>query len=72
MRVLNLHERLNPGINDNAKMRVKFDCCLEHLTSKTFTHKRMVNIYFTYEINLWPFTVGKDFAFGNFYLKLLS
>ena len=25
----------------------------------------MLNIYVVYEINLWPFNVGKDFALGN-------
>ena len=24
-----------------------------------------MNIYFVYEINLWPFAVGKDFALGT-------
>ena len=24
-----------------------------------------MNIYIVYEINLWPFTVGKDFVLGN-------
>ena len=30
-----------------------------------FTCKKLVNIYIAYEINLWSFTVGKDFALGN-------
>ena len=25
----------------------------------------MVNIHIVYEINLWPFNVGKNFALGN-------
>ena len=31
----------------------------------TFSHKQVVNIYVNYEINLWPFTVGKGFALRN-------
>ena len=30
-----------------------------------FTHKKVVNIYIFYELNLWLFTVGKDFALEN-------
>ena len=30
-----------------------------------FNHKKVVNILIVYQINLWPFTVGKDFALGN-------
>ena len=25
----------------------------------------MVNIYIVYDINLWPFTVNRDFVLGN-------
>ena len=31
----------------------------------TFTHKKVSNIYIVYEINLWPFTLGRNFALGN-------
>ena len=30
-----------------------------------FTYKKVVNIHIAYEINLWPFTVGDNFALGN-------
>ena len=30
-----------------------------------FTHKKVVNTYIVYEMNLWPFTVGKDFMIEN-------
>ena len=32
----------------------------------TFTHKQVVNICITYEINIWPFNVGQDFTLENF------
>ena len=31
----------------------------------TFTHENVVNIYIANEINLWQFTVGKDFTLGK-------
>ena len=31
----------------------------------TFTHKKVSNIYIVYEINLWLFTLGRNFALGN-------
>ena len=31
----------------------------------TFTHKKVSNIYIAYEINLWLFTRGRNFALGN-------
>ena len=31
----------------------------------TFTHENVVNIYIVNEINLWQFTVGKDFTLGK-------
>ena len=44
---------------------VKFDgSCLKQ-DNVTFTHKQVVSIYIVYEINLWPFNVGKDFAVRN-------
>ena len=30
-----------------------------------FTHKRVVNIYIVYEINLWPYNVIRYFVLGN-------
>ena len=32
---------------------------------KIFTYKKVVHTYFVYEINLWSFTVVKDFALQN-------
>ena len=29
-----------------------------------FTHKQVVNISILCEVNIWPFTVGKDFTLG--------
>ena len=53
----------------NTKSRVKFDgSCLKQ-DKATFTHKKMVNIYFVYEINLWPFNVDKYFALGNSFFR---
>ena len=55
-----------------TKIQVKFDgSCLKQ-EKVTFTHKQEVNIYIVYKINLWPFNVGKDFAFGILYLELLT
>ena len=31
----------------------------------TCTHKQVVNIYIVYEINIWPFNIGKDFLLRN-------
>ena len=32
----------------------------------TLTHKKVVNIYIVYEINLWPFNVSEDLALENY------
>ena len=58
---------LNPGIYhiNNTKIWVKFDgSCLKH-KKVTFTQKQVANIYIAYEINLWQFNFGEDFALGN-------
>ena len=40
----------------NTEIRVKFnESCLKQ-EEITFTHKKVVNIYIVYEINLWSFT----------------
>ena len=31
----------------------------------TFTYNNLLNIYIVYEINLWLYTLGKNFASGN-------
>ena len=31
----------------------------------TFTQKKVSNIYIAYEINLWLYTHGRNFALGN-------
>ena len=50
---------------DNSKIQVKLsgDCLKQE--KGTSLHKKMVNIYIVFEINLWPFPVGQDFTFGN-------
>ena len=61
------NDSLNPEINyiDNAKIQVKLHgCCLKH-EKLIFTHKKVVNILIVYQINLWPFTIGKGFALGH-------
>ena len=59
------NQSLAPALScSNTKEPVKFDgSCLKH-EKVTFTHKK-VNIYIVYETNLWLFTLGKNFAFGN-------
>ena len=57
---------LAPTLNYvNTKLRVKHDGSYLKQEKVIFTQNRLVNIYIAYEINLWPFTVGKDFALGN-------
>ena len=49
----------------NTKLQVKFDGnCLKQ-EKGTFTHKKVINIYVVYEINLWAFTQGADFTLEN-------
>ena len=57
---------LASGLNYiDTRSQVKFDgSCLKY-DKVTFTHKQVVNIYIIYEINLWPFNIGKDFVLGN-------
>ena len=38
---------------------------MEVVQNKKKWHLQVVNIYIVYEINLWPFTVGKDFILEN-------
>ena len=48
-----------------VKIRVKFDChCLKQ-NKVPFTHKKVLNIYIVYEINLLPFKRSVDFTLGN-------
>ena len=37
-----------------------------------FTHKKTANIYIVYEINLWPFNVGKFFMLVNSLLAIIK
>ena len=58
---------INPIINyfDKSKIQVKFNAdCLKQ-EKVIFTHKKAVNIYIVYEINLWPITVRQDFTLGS-------
>ena len=56
----------------NTKILLKFDgSCLKQ-EKVTFNYKNAVNIYFFYEINLWPFKQSADFTLVNFSLRLLS
>ena len=58
---------LNPVINhiDNDKIWVKFDRrCFKQEKLKR-SHKGVIHIYILYEMNLWPFTAGKDLPLGN-------
>ena len=51
--------------HSNTNLQAKFGEISLKWDKETFTQKQQVNIYIPYEINLWPFTVGKDFASGN-------
>ena len=52
-------------------MWVKLDrSCLKQ-DKITFTHRKAVNIYIAYEINLWSFTRG-DFTLANFAVELVK
>ena len=56
-------------ISDNSlllhRTKVKFDGqCLKQ-DKVTFTHKKVVNIYPLYKINLWSFRRDDDFTLGN-------
>ena len=57
---------LAPALNYvNTKSRVTFDgSCLKQ-DKVTFTHKNLVHTFIVYEINLWPFTGGKDTLLRN-------
>ena len=47
------------------KTSIKFDgSCIKH-NEITFTHRKTVNIYIVYEINLWNYVDGSDPALGN-------
>ena len=57
----------NPGISytGSAKILLKLDgSCLKR-ENVTFNHKTKLNFYFVYEINLWLYNAGKDFALRN-------
>ena len=58
---------LNPTIycNDGAKIQMKFDGSSLMQDKVTYTPKAVLIFYIVYEINLWPYDVGKDFAQGN-------
>ena len=50
----------------NTKLQVKFDgSCLKQ-GRVTFTHKKLINIYIIYEINLWSYTQNANFTLGNY------
>ena len=61
---------LNAGTNyfNTAKILVKFDGSILKQDKVSLTHEQVRNIYIVYEINLWPFNFGKDFARGNFFI----
>ena len=62
---------LAPTLNDmNTKLQVKFDGSCLKKKKVTFSHEQVVNICIAYKINLWPFTIVKDFALQN--LELLG
>ena len=49
----------------STKLQVKFNgSCLKQ-DKVTFAHKKVMTIYIVYQINLWPFSVCKDFALEN-------
>ena len=65
----------NPATSDNSfipsldftgvRTRAKFvGQCLKQ-DKITFPHKKIVNIYIVFEINLWPFRHDGDFTLGN-------
>ena len=55
-----------------TKFQVKVDgSCLKQ-DKVTFIHKNVVNISKVYEINMWAFTVDKDFMLGNSLLETVN
>ena len=46
-------------------MGIRIKLHLFEIKKVIFTYKKVVNIHIAYEINLWPFTVGDNFALGN-------
>ena len=65
---------LNPEMNyfDNPIIQMKFDRnCLKQEKVK-FIHKQVVNIYITYEKNVWPFTAGQYFTLESSLFGLLG
>ena len=63
---------LAPALNYiSTKSQLKFDgSCLKQ-DKVGFTHEKVVVAYPTCEINLGPFTGGKDFTLGNYLLSWL-
>ena len=58
---------LAPALNYvNIEIQLKLNGSFLRQEEVNFTHKVGVNTYIVYEINLWQFTVGKDFALRNF------
>ena len=59
---------LNAGANyfNTAKILVKFDGSILKQDKVSLTHEQVRNTYIAYEINLWPFNFGKDFADQRF------
>ena len=61
------HNYINPITNyfDNSKISVKLngDCLKQEKVR--YTHKKVVNSYTVYKLNLWSFTVGQDFTLGS-------
>ena len=46
-------------------MQVKFDGSFIKQDKVTFTLKAVLYFYIVYEINIWPYYAGADFALGN-------
>ena len=64
---------LAPALNYiSTKSRLKFDGSYLKQDKVAFFHKKVVNIYIVYEIYLWLFNVGKDFALGNSLVRAIN
>ena len=60
------YNSLNLELNhiDNPETQVKFGgSCREQ---KTFTPRKIINLYIVYKINLWPYNYGTSFTLGNY------
>ena len=55
-----------------AKIKLKFDEGFLKQNKKTSHHKNVLNVYFVYEIDLWPNDLNTEFILGSFLFRAVK